>query len=318
MAKQNKTANRAEYEHQYKLLRDRIRTAERAGFRFDKKLSIAKPSELKRVDPRAIEKLKSLRGETLRSKAKYVNPQTGKEVSGKKGVYLQRKQAGEKGYKTRIERKGTTEKQPIEIGKIEPSRITIEDVKAIQDPTERNKLWKEWFKQEHPDARSAEATVEEVNEAIEKSRDEYMEELDKRVSDAFGIGHDDSRKRYWEQHKKDIYEMYFQEDRTAVDTFLTSVYAVHRMSDKGEGYTYMVTQLNRAINNPSIGLHKVANAIREVMKTQDISYSAINYSVAVAVSTFNAIMEEINSPDYDPEELQDAVEQDEHGWDAIK
>ena len=97
-----------EYKHQRKLLKERIKRAEKAGFSFKDVM----PKEVKKVTQASIEKLKKLRGEELRSKGTYKEKEAGKEVSGKRGVYLQRREAGIKASETK--RRNEKEREDFE------------------------------------------------------------------------------------------------------------------------------------------------------------------------------------------------------------
>lgn len=94
-----------EYKHQRKLLEARVKSAEKAGFYFYKSPI---PEAVKRPTKASINRLKALTGDTLRNQAVFIIKDTGEVVSGRRGQYLIRKEAGEKAAEAR------KRKQPIQ------------------------------------------------------------------------------------------------------------------------------------------------------------------------------------------------------------
>ena len=134
MAKGKRTLMQ-EYKHQRQLLERRVKSAEKAGFFFEKNPI---PEAVKRPTKASIDRLKKLTGDTLRQAAKYVIKETGEIVSGRRGQYLQRKEAGEKAYEKRKKQEEERKK------KVPPLKEPGEDqVYTINAPTEPEQVKKE-------------------------------------------------------------------------------------------------------------------------------------------------------------------------------
>ncbi|MCM1219528.1 MAG: hypothetical protein NC548_34035 [Lachnospiraceae bacterium] len=98
-----KSKQRQEYEKEYKRIRNFMRRAEKRGYEFN--VDIKPPSEIKRVTAKTVKELKYLTADRLYAKSKYHEPQTGVTISGIRGREKERREAGLKGYKTRLANK---------------------------------------------------------------------------------------------------------------------------------------------------------------------------------------------------------------------
>ena len=122
--KRKKTLNQLEYEKALRNLKRRIKRAEHRGYYFSYTDLI--PEKPKRVTKKAIQKIKDL---NIYSKAEYLDPETGKIVSGELGRKIERTKAAKKAAKTRLERKRITEKPITEKIQYIPSYSAIESIK---------------------------------------------------------------------------------------------------------------------------------------------------------------------------------------------
>ena len=125
-----------EYRHQRKLLEKRVESAREAGFYFERNPI---PEAVKRPTQASINRLKRLTSYELRSNAKYIVPETGEVVSGKRGIYLRQKEAGEKAYETRKKREEEEErrrKPPEEPEEPKPSEPPAEEPPTEEPPEE--------------------------------------------------------------------------------------------------------------------------------------------------------------------------------------
>ena len=329
MAKKRRT-HKDEYAHQLKLLKDRILTAERAGFIFEKSPI---PSIPKRITQSSIESLKRLRGETLRSKAKYVNVETGELVSGKYGTYLQRKQAGEKAHKTKVSKspKKYSKNRPIYDYVPEPSekpvrKITVNDIKAEKDPELRRYLWELYFEQEHPEAKEYKPmTPEEFDKVLEEKRDwsrVFPEKKKRRPEEYSSPELEEKQIDYYKNMLGDFEEEYGTEYVT-IETFLAEIKSVGANAPNGDGYKLIEKEIARALRNKKFGetrkerLEKLADAIQEAREEGSADFRQIAYIEQVASSFFNDILSRIPTVSKETKQaVADSMEKQELGWHA--
>ena len=97
--KKAKTANQIAYEKELKKLKNRVKTAEKAGYVFPENFIPTPPTKVYKKD---IQQLSKLKGDTLRAKADFfVDKRTGETFTGSEGVKIQHHRASIKAKQTK-------------------------------------------------------------------------------------------------------------------------------------------------------------------------------------------------------------------------
>lgn len=125
------TPNQLAYAHQIKLLKKRIATAEKSGFRFHENVVPQTPD---RIYKRDIERVKALRGNRLYEYATALDEETGEILSGIEGAKLKRKESAKKGQRTRKKKQKQEEQYYPQGGNIIAGNIVDSFIAKLNEP----------------------------------------------------------------------------------------------------------------------------------------------------------------------------------------
>lgn len=311
---------RQEYEHQRKLLEQRIARAEQAGFKFP---STVMPPEVKNPTRASINRLTKLRGSALREQGTYFDPSTGREVAGRRGVYLERLKASREGQITRetgvsaTQRRrrqraeavisdywGAEEKPVVEK---KPS-MSLEEIKKIEDPGLRNLMWEKWWRETHEVQKTAEETAKEDIEYQEQREKELEMDEQGRVS----------RKSSKPEYKLAGFDERFSAEDQVIETFKITLGDTGKNARTGEGYKYIVETLDKLLNEHPERKNDVANAIKQAVEKMPVSQD-MSYKVQVAKQFIDEVFSNMPSEQYYSKQVQEQLDElDEDGLDEVE
>lgn len=104
MPKKKLTPNQAEFKKELRRINRFIKAAEARGFRFDKAIIPEMPT---RVTKKRLDKIKELTPDVLYESSTYLDPSTGKVVTGAEGRKIERRRAAIKGATRRAQKART-------------------------------------------------------------------------------------------------------------------------------------------------------------------------------------------------------------------
>lgn len=311
---------RQEYEHQRKLLEQRIARAEQAGFKFP---TTVMPPEVKNPTRASINRLAKLRGSALREQGTYIDPSTGREVAGRRGVYLERLKASREGQITRETGISVTQRRRRQraeavisdywgaeekpVAEKKPS-MSLEEIKKIEDPGLRNLMWEKWWKETHEVQKTAEETVKEDIEFQEQREKELEMDEQGRVS----------RKTPKPEYKLAGFDERFSAEDQVIETFKITLGDTGKNARTGEGYKYIVETLDKLLNEHPERKNDVANAIKQAVEKMPVSQD-MSYKVQVAKQFIDEVFSNMPSEQYYSKQVQEQLnELDEDGLDEVE
>lgn len=131
--KKIKTANQLAYEKELKKLKNRIKTAEKAGYIFPENFIPEKPTKVYKKD---IQQLSKLKGNILRRKAEFfVDKRTGETFTGSEGIKIQ-------SYRTSLKAKETKHRKQL----IRDADEYGAERFGYLSKEESNRMWERFFK----------------------------------------------------------------------------------------------------------------------------------------------------------------------------
>ena len=282
-----------EYKHQRKLLKERIKRAEKAGFSFKDVM----PKEVKKVTQASIEKLKKLRGEELRSKGTYKEKEAGKEVSGKRGVYLQRREAGIKASET----KRRNEKEREDFEKWKKEVYDIDELDEEQKDKKEREDFEKWKKE-----------VYDIDELDEEQKDKKEEPPTKESE-----GDENKGKK-----KAESDDSAPTEEENIIEAFKYDIWKFIRNAKDPAGYNAILREIESALDNEDIAQTRreraklLGRALADELRDNPRDMRKLGYDEQMALSFFESVLKRIPNANFttNKSDLQDAFERNENGW----
>lgn len=314
---------RQEYEHQRKLLEQRIARAEQAGFKFP---TTVMPPEVKNPTRASINRLAKLRGSALREQGTYFDPSTGREVAGRRGVYLERLKASREGQITRETGISVTQRRRRQraeavisdywgaeekpVAEKKPS-MSLEEIKKIEDPGLRNLMWEKWWKETHEVQKTAEETVKEDIDFQEQREKELQVDEQGRVS----------RKTPKPEYRPVGMDETISAEEQIINTFEMSLSDMGKNARSGEGTKYIIKSIESAIADDPSKKRDIANAIKQVSEEMPLDRQ-LAYNAEVAKQFVNKVFDIAYNRDskqpYNKQVQEQLDELDEDGLDELE
>ena len=195
--KKAKTANQIAYEKELRKLKNRVKTAEKAGYVFPENFIPPAPTRVYKKD---IQQLSKLKGDILRRKAEFfVDTRTGEVFTGSEGVKIQH-------YRSNIKAKQTVHKKQVlqDYGEQKLSKSVNDYIKARTDQLSQGKSYKFWKEFEKLPIEIKDVIHEkwiEYQQTPESVREEQRKKdlLDEYGAEQFGYLSKEESKRMWER-----------------------------------------------------------------------------------------------------------------------